>query len=293
MEIELDSRQLAVTPPASLDALLAVFDQRVEHFWQELSRCQQGFSEEAVHDLRVSIRRLLSLLDLLGGLPDPVPVKKLRRRLKAQLTSMGALRDVQVMLAAVQSIETPLLGQQAFTTYLMGLEQQQREQARQTLNCFPAGKVFRRLNIARKALQVPGTNRNWYEALLAAVEGAFTECSTRYLAVRRTNPETVHSVRIAFKRFRYSVEIIEQVRPACSEAYFHALRHYQTLLGNIQDADVLLKALEDFAKEHAATDVVALLRYADQRRTACISEYWRQKEKLAALRFPASTVGRV
>lgn len=288
----METQPVTVNTP-SLDALLSVFDQRVERFWQELARCQQGFSEESVHDLRVSIRRLLALLDLLDSVPNLVRVGKLRRRLKAQLTSLGALRDTQVMQLAAQSLPAPLVGQQAFTSYLMGLEQQWREEARQTLNCFPAGKVFRRLNMARKALQQPETNVDWYAALLVAVDNVFAEGLARHQQVQKSQPDTIHRVRIAFKYFRYSVEVVDQIQPVCSPAYFRALRHYQTLLGNIQDADTLLTTLGIFAREHTATDLKDLLRYARQRRTSRIASYWRQKEKLTALAFPASMVGRV
>jgi CHAD domain-containing protein len=51
-------------PPNQL--LLEALEKRWKTFLAELKRCRAEFSNEAVHDLRVALRRLLSLIQLLN-----------------------------------------------------------------------------------------------------------------------------------------------------------------------------------------------------------------------------------
>src|ERR1019366_952545 len=68
---------------------------------KRLKRCQERFSEDAVHDVRVETRRLLSTLELLGAFIPERDVKKVRRTLKRHLDTFDQLRDTQVQLGYV------------------------------------------------------------------------------------------------------------------------------------------------------------------------------------------------
>ena len=59
---------------------------------------------EAIHDLRVSIRRVAQAFKTFGELLDPAPVKKLRRRLHKIMDLCAAVRncDVALTLTAAQ-----------------------------------------------------------------------------------------------------------------------------------------------------------------------------------------------
>jgi CHAD domain-containing protein len=273
-------------------ALLHVFDERVSTYLKQLAYCQQLFSEEAVHDLRVSIRRLLAMLDLLKQVaPGLRRQKKLRRRLKRQLAGLGALRDTQVMLATVRAMKgKPPAGHQAFVADLLRQEAHHLLDVKDQLLQCPSRKIKRRLHQTRKQWKAVASDIDMQQTIRWAVDTAYANVCVRDRRARRDNAASIHRVRIAFKHFRYMVEIMQQVRPVYPARTIHAMRQYQTLLGDIQDAGVLQASVAEFAGGAAPVDAVPLQLYARQRYTVLTACYWRQREKLAGFQLPASQV---
>jgi CHAD domain-containing protein len=272
-------------------ALLAVFDDRIAVYQRELSRCQQALGEEAVHDLRVSIRRLLALLNLLHSVaPGLGRRKKLRRRLKRQLDGLGALRDTQVTLAAVKSLSKPLAGKQLFCAYLLKQEHSQLLDSRQDLQRFPVDKVSRQFHKVRKQLRKRFPDKGGYNPLPGAIESAYARVLARHRLALREDTSSIHRVRVAFKRFRYTVELVQMLAPVFPAKTLQAMRQYQTLLGNIQDADVMLVNLADFSARSEDVEVAPLLRHIEQKHGLLVARYWRQREQLAGFRLPADKV---
>ena len=69
-----------------------------KRYRRALKRCQQSFSEKAIHASRVETRRLLATIELLAGFLPAARVRKLRRALKRHLDTFDDLRDTQVQL---------------------------------------------------------------------------------------------------------------------------------------------------------------------------------------------------
>jgi len=56
--------------------------------------------------------------------------------------------------------------------------------------------------------------------------------------------ETIHSTRIAFKRFRYMIELLQPILPAVKPRQLIAMDQYQTMMGEIQDIGVMIERLD-------------------------------------------------
>jgi CHAD domain-containing protein len=102
--------------------LLDAVDERWETFRSGLKRCQKKSSEEAVHDLRVATRRLMSLLDLLANIHHEGTLRQAQRRLKRLLDRFGPLRDAQVQLRSVEKMLPSFPDLQGFYAYLVKRE---------------------------------------------------------------------------------------------------------------------------------------------------------------------------
>ena len=76
--------------------LAAALDSRWRSYRERLRQCQEKFSEEAVHELRVATRRLLAQFILLSCVAPSTALEKARRILKRRLAALGDLRDAQV-----------------------------------------------------------------------------------------------------------------------------------------------------------------------------------------------------
>jgi CHAD domain-containing protein len=67
--------------------------------------------------------------------------------------------------------------------------------------------------------------------------------------VRADDAKTIHRTRIVFKHFRYMVEALAPLLPAVTEDHRRAMRAYQCMMGDIQDMEVLLAALDKFVQK--------------------------------------------
>src|SRR5262249_27959571 len=101
-----------------------------KRYRKELKRCQKKFSEKAVHNSRVAARRLLATIELLEGFVRPEVVKKARSAIKDHLDIFDNLRDTQVQLGAVNSLQASFPAARAICEWLQKRETRFRKQAR-------------------------------------------------------------------------------------------------------------------------------------------------------------------
>lgn len=93
-------RRAAWEQPASAFAK-AETEGRMARFFAELERAAAHPDEEAVHDLRVSIRRFSQALRIFAPLFPAKAVKKIRARLKVVMDAAAVVRDLDVGMEAL------------------------------------------------------------------------------------------------------------------------------------------------------------------------------------------------
>ncbi len=235
--------------------LLDAFDTRWETYRAELKRCRAEFSEKAVHDLRVATRRFLAVFDVLRSLsPDP-RIRKLRHLFKDQLDEFDELRDVQVMLAEVSEEIDVLPALAPFEAFLQKRERRLLRIGRKQVHDLKLGALSGRTAKVRKMLLAQDKfGRDVSTALLQAVDDVYQTAKRRCGAVDPQQPSTFHRLRIAFKKFRYTLEIVHPVLPDFPLENLKLMHDYQSAMGNIQDAEVFLSTLAEFAEKHRSYD---------------------------------------
>src|SRR6266446_97083 len=82
--------------PEGLRHLRKSLKKQWKRYRKEIKRCQDEFSEKAVHRSRVTARRLLSTMELVSGFLPAQRVEKVQRALKRHLNTFDELRDTQV-----------------------------------------------------------------------------------------------------------------------------------------------------------------------------------------------------
>lgn len=270
------------------DVLTAALGQRWDETRTQLKTCRHAFSEEAVHDLRVSARRLLAVFDIIRAI-DPQPrVQNIRRLLKDQLDDLDELRDVQVMLVeAGESLEQmPGLG--PFQTYLQKREKRLLRLARKDIQVWRPSETGRRIEKMRVVLEKQARNPKFRERILHAVDSAFLRAAQAYGQMDSTQAATIHRLRIAFKKFRYMAEIVLSLLPASPGSYLEGMHDYQSAMGDIQDTMILLNTLAEFVeKEGAATHPESIRRHYERRHAALVTAYVEDKAELLTFWRPA------
>ena len=259
------------------ELLLNALKQRTEKYQAEINRCKTEFSEEAVHDLRVAARRLLALVDLLRMLSAQMKMlrllKKLRNAFKKQLDSLDDLRDTQVMLLGLSKTQEILPELAHFQAALQKREQGLLGRAQVDVEKFQLDKIFQRIEALQVSLQAPAFGQELEAHILEGVDDIYFSIKRRMSKVDAAQPATIHRVRIAFKKFRYVIEIIHPLLPDFPESQFERMHDYQSAMGDIQDAEVLLTALETYSAKHKHFDALRVMTYYEDRHTGLIREY--------------------
>ena len=253
--------------------LLDSLNTRWENYKAELITCRHEFSEAAVHDFRVATRRLLSSLDLLRTvMPDP-RIQKTRRILKDQLDNLDDLRDVQVLLADISEIihELPMI--KSFQKYLQYKEKKLLRAARKEIKSLKIESLSKRINKLSQTIETL-KRTDLDTGLFSAIDEAYAIVNQRYALVDSGQPSTIHRLRIAFKKFRYMIEVIYPFLEYSPSDYLKKLQDYQAAMGDIQDMEVALRELADF-EELASTsyDPEPARAYYKERHVIALSSY--------------------
>ena len=285
-------------PPTDFQALiLDSLHDRWRTFRSELKRCQKKFSEEAVHDLRVATRRLISTLDLVDRIHPETKLRKARRALKKQLDTFSPLRDVQVQLLSIEKMLPSFPELQGFYDSLMQREHKLVQRLSIDLKGIKTGKIKARVARAAGQLEIlldtPAAQQEKRTEAIQAVEIAFNRVVECKQAIDPSDSASIHRMRVAFKKFRYLVEALAPVLRYVTSQQLKAMDAFQGSMGDIQDADVLLTNVRTFARQRGTECEAALAHALEElfrRRTALIESFLGSAATLFTFWKPVSTV---
>jgi CHAD domain-containing protein len=267
--------------------------QRWGKFTLRLERCQADLSEVNVHDLRVSMRRLLAMLVMCRAVMPELKTKGLRREIKSHLDNLDALRDTQVMQLylskhlrkneAAVPLETYLAMQETHLLRQLGYD---------IYRIFP-GQMSEKINALCMSLEQSLTGTGVAGQILSVVDESYAYVLWRQVNIDPANLATVHAMRIAFKKFRYMLEVAGPLVPPMPPSRPRVLHNYQGMMGDIQDVVVMLTFIDRFAAENPQFDVspvrTLVVQKLDERmayflgRINRLRQFWR---KSPTTRFP-------
>ena len=266
--------------------LLEGLENRWKKYRLELKRCRAEFSNEAVHDLRVATRRMVAFTQLLNTISPRPRLKKIKSVFKDQLDEFDDLRDTQVILAEISELLQELPQLHDFQKHLQLSEERLLRRLHKKIKNMETAEVTKRIRKTHESIEAEMID-DLAPHLLQAVDDAFLRVKQRYDAVDVARPATIHRERITFKSFRYMVEIIQPLIPNFPPENFKRMNDYQSLMGEIQDAEVFTQTLADFLEHASLLDLEPVRRYEEQRRADAISAYTLHKDQLDTFWRPA------
>jgi CHAD domain-containing protein len=257
---------------ASEQLLLEALETRWKSYRTELKRCRTEFSNEAVHDLRVATRRMLALIQLLNSISPRPRLRKLSRAFKEQLDEFDDLRDTQVILAELSEIIHEMPQLKDYQKHLKYSEEKLLRTLRKKIKNLESSEVTKRIRKTHDAVEAT-ENDELDMQILQAVDDVYLILKQRHSRVDLSRPATIHRVRIAFKAFRYMVEIIQPLLKDFPAEQFKRMNDYQSLMGEIQDAEVFEQTLADFSEHASFSDFEPVRQYCDHRHAEAIAAY--------------------
>ena len=203
--------------------------------FKEYARASKKLDADAVHDLRVALRRCRTMADALATFDPDKSFPAMRKASKRTFRSLGQLRDIQIMREWVKKL-APAGGTLA-ARLLESLAQSEgaaKVEAAAALEAFDTHK-WRRWSreLAERSRRVPPDSMI-YQHL--ALERCVEAREAHRFAVHSRSRVSWHRLRIALKRFRYTVE---NFLPRYHQDWIADLKSVQDLLGDVHDLDIL------------------------------------------------------
>jgi CHAD domain-containing protein len=255
--------------PSALPTRRGDLRSRMLRVLKELRQVRSSADADAVHDLRVAIRRCRSIAAIMEEVDAHPAWREMRKLPRKLFHTLGALRDLQVMEEWVERLsaaDDPLR-----LTLLDVLEAGQvrsREAVLRVIKTFDEA-AWRDLvgTLTRRARFV---SLNGLTAQYLALERYRELRRLHTRAVRTESPRACHTVRVRLKRFRYTVETL---LPGKATVWRDTLAHMQDALGAIHDLDVLKTWMGRVMSETQAASAGRLLAAIETERHGQIERY--------------------
>lgn len=237
---------------AVLPALLGV---RLNAVLSQLEAVQADDDPEAVHDMRVAIRRLRSVLVVAEPFFKRKPFRRTSRRVRALARALGQVRDADVLLGHLRERYTTVaederIGIEGLIDMIASDRAGARDDLDPVLDAWDGGgsyaAEFQRFLGKTKSRSGKVRERERIGVVAArAIDDEldrYADCAT-ILDEEGGDAAAFHALRIAGKKLRYTIELFAPVLGEGAEDLLTALKTLQGVLGELHDRDVLVDLL--------------------------------------------------
>ena len=237
---------------------------RTERLFQKLDKLTRGMSSratpDAVHDLRTTVRRIETLINVFGR-NEQRNIGKLAKQLKHLRRRAGEVRNVDVQLAALQSLRLDT-GQRDRAILHRHLSEVRDKRERKLLRVVEdeiANGLQERVQYGMKVLGAPIPGGPPQDFSAEALRN-FQTVAEGYSTFTEQN---LHALRIACKRIRYLAELSGETPEGRSVVA--ALKQVQDAIGEWHDWFTLNEVAEEVIANPASPLLAALHAYRRSR----------------------------
>jgi CHAD domain-containing protein len=224
-----------------------------------------GADPEALHDMRVAVRRLRAFLRGGGPALDPDWAGDLRERLRRLGGELGPARDLDVLVERIRAETDGLDGSDARAARrLVGELERRRAEARSALvaalRSEPYLTLLDDLDEAARAPKIvaPVELERW-------AGRAYARLRAQARAITDTSPDDeLHDVRKTGKRARYAAELAEPVAGKRARRFVREAKRFQTTVGEHQDAAVAEAELRELAAGRSGSTALVAGRLVER-----------------------------
>ncbi|NWJ47292.1 MAG: CHAD domain-containing protein [Chloroflexi bacterium] len=258
-----------------------ILRRNLKKFLENETLARDANDSEGVHNMRVATRRLRATLKLLEeSVFDPVITRRFRKHLRKLANALGATRDSDVLLQHLNEYISQQLPEthtqlEEFRQAIVKINQKARVAMLDTLGT----KAVQRLLLELEAL-IETYGKGELKPRIAEHEVAPTlvrhfagsfiwksyEAVLAYETAMPAPLPVLHRLRVACKKFRYTLNFFEEALPEEAHTLVDKVSHIQDYLGQMQDHWVGIARAEHLLLKHP--DNEAILHYRDERLAA-------------------------
>lgn len=218
-----------------------------------------GENPEALHDMRVAVRRMRAAFRVFGAGFSKKKIKPLTTGLKAAGRSLGEVRDLDVFIEKLKAYQQTLPeDEQSILTLLLDSWLAEREQARQRMLAYLDSKKY--LKLKQELLEfvkteglgvkpIPTNSPRPYQLrhlVPSLIYDRYETIHAYELVLDNATLDLLHQLRLAFKQFRYTLEFFQEILGDERKMVIDQVKTIQDHLGDLNDANVAGELLRDF-----------------------------------------------
>jgi CHAD domain-containing protein len=222
-----------------------------------------GNDIESLHDMRVATRRMRAAFRVFAQYYKPKPVARYQKGLKRTGRALGPVRDLDVFGAKVQSyLSTLPPSQQHDLDGFLAVLESHHDSARDRMNAYLDSAKYARFKdrfgqfvktegMESRPIVFEGDEPPPYRVRHVAPTAIYQRLAAvrayhEWVSIPNPPPKRLHSLRIACKRLRYTLEFFQEVLGPDTQTLIKSIVTIQDHLGNLQDAIVACALLDDF-----------------------------------------------
>lgn len=213
---------------------------------------REGVDPEAVHDMRVALRRLQAALRLFRACYPPKRLRRYRLRLRRLLQALGAVRDQDIIIDAL-SHHAGASPDPVSEALARMVSEQRAARQRELASSLRLLDKLQRANFAEAMVRfVRGARRfrrgvslgRFADEVAVIAQNALSNWNDRRREAQgRDDSETLHRMRVAVKRLRYTLELCRLAKVHEYQERVERSAEMQQILGDVHDADLLVQSL--------------------------------------------------
>jgi CHAD domain-containing protein len=241
----------------------------------QANRTAKSPNSDAVHDLRVAIRRLEhALVTFKVHLPRK-QMKKIRKQLKAVLSCGGALRDYDVAARILSKIRQP--GAAALHREVRA---RRRDAEKALLVTLKRLSLRTRVSKWRDDLELNAPQADFHARMLGTMaRSTMPRLAQSFFdageaAVTHGSAERLHDFRILVKKFRYTLELFVPIYGSLADGWLREIRSAQSILGAINDYHSVLSIAGDVGPDKK---LQAALKKSERRKIRQFRAIWSER----------------
>jgi CHAD domain-containing protein len=234
-DINDNDRADAVLAPALLDLASQVK--------QAAARLRESSDGEAVHDFRVALRRLRTLLRPARRVYGEKRARAVAEDLRRFADATSALRDQEVLRETIDALDLPADLEQAFAAWKARRARQEQARRAKIIALLRAPSLDAALERLTLILR-PGQARRRSarklarRAIKAAIRGVRRRASSD-----PGDASAMHALRIRYKRLRYIAELFAPILGPSAEEIARIGARMQRRLGHLHDLDEAIERM--------------------------------------------------
>ncbi len=218
-----------------------------------------GEDIEELHRMRVATRRMRSVWRVFDGAYRPRVQRRYVRELRTVAAALGAVRDLDVQLEALEAwAETPEAAA-AVTSFRDELASRREDARRELLDLLDSRRYqdfvsdyleFTEAPGSAERSSTPGSPVQVRHTAGGRIWAAYEALRAHETILGWADIPALHAVRIDAKRLRYTLESFREVLPPAAEDLIARATALQDHLGTLNDADIAAH----LAREHLMTN---------------------------------------